>query len=163
MTKAKITMNLIGNYKSVKKSTKNDYKAEYNRMFPTKMSSSSFLSLYTLFLLDKKAEPLYGKEILRELESAVSVYVWKPSHGTHYPVLKALMKDGYIENVKTISDKKYYAITESGTEELQLRLAEFRPMLIESSKFFSHILTDMYNEVEDKAVTTKTMRIEDKP
>lgn len=146
MTNRKKTINLIGNYIAKKVSNKHIYKSEYNKMFPTKMSSSSFLSLYTLFILEKKEQPLYGLEVLKELQKAVSVDVWKPSHGTHYPILKTLMKDGYIENVKTISDKKFYTITELGEKELELRLDKFRPMLIESSKFFSHMLTDMYNK-----------------
>lgn len=140
-------LNLLGCYNRVMKDTKHVYKAEYNRMFPTKMSSSSFLSLYTLFILDKKDQPLYGREILAELKKAVNANVWNPSHGTHYPVLKELMKDGYIENVKTISDKKYYAITESGRKELKLRQAQFEPMLREALKFFSNILDVMYPAV----------------
>lgn len=150
MINQKITrgkLNLIGRYKSVKKSTKHVYKAEYNKLFPTKMSSSSFLSLYTLFILSKKDQPLYGREILAELQKVANANVWKPSHGTHYPVLKELLKDGYIENVKTISDKKYYSITELGKEKLELKLVEFKPMVIQSSNFFSNMLTEMYGEM----------------
>lgn len=162
MTNTKGSLNLIGNYKAKKLSTKHVYKSEYNKMFPTKMSSSSFLSLYTLFILDKKAQPLYGLEILTELHKAVSSDVWKPLHGTHYPVLNTLMKDGYIKNVKNVSDKKFYAITELGKKELESRLNKFKPMLIESSKFFSRMLNDMYNEVEDNSITSNTIRSESK-
>jgi len=128
------------------RNTNNDYKAEYNRMFLTKMSSSSFLLLYTLFLLNKKSEPLYGAEMLTEIRSGVSFDIWGPSHGTYYPLLERMVKAGYIENAKSTPSKKFYAITELGTEELKLKLDEFKPMLIESSKFFSNMLTEMYNE-----------------
>lgn len=139
-------LNLIGPYKAFRKSSRHVYKAEHNKLFPTKMSSSSFLSLYTLFILNKKAEPLYGLQILSEIQKSISSDVWTPSHGTHYPILKTLVKNGYIENVKITSDKKYYAITELGKKELEFRLSEFRYMLTESYKFFSTIIADMYNE-----------------
>jgi DNA-binding PadR family transcriptional regulator len=155
-------LSLIGRYKIVKIDTSNDYKAEYNRMFPTKMSSSNFLLLYTLYLLDKRDEALYGKEMLREVQRIVSVDVWKPSHGTYYPLLEEMVQANYIKNVKTTSGKKYYAITELGIEELGLRLGEFRTMLMGSTKFFSKILAEMYNEVEDKDVPTNTTIAEEK-
>ena len=66
-TKKSIKNSTLINQKGFKKlDSKHDYKAEYNRLFLTKMSSSSFLLLYTLFILDKKGEPLYGKEILTQ-------------------------------------------------------------------------------------------------
>lgn len=138
------SLNLLGSYKLVRMDTNNSYKAQYNRIFPTKMSSSNFLLLYTLFLLDKKSEPLYGKEMLREIQRNVSDDIWKPSHGTYYPLLEDMVKAGYIKFIKNISSMKFYAITELGTKELELRLGEVRPMLIESSKFFSKVLSEMY-------------------
>ncbi|MBX4271981.1 PadR family transcriptional regulator [Clostridium estertheticum] len=146
--------NLIGSYKMAKRSTKKDYKAKNNRMYPTKMSSSNFLLLYTLFLLNKKSKPLYGKEMLTEIQNSVSVDIWEPSHGTYYPVLEGMMESGYINNVKVISGKKFYEITKLGIKELELRLIEFRPMLIESSNFFSSVFTEMYTEGRDNAVST---------
>jgi hypothetical protein len=49
------------NQKDLKKvDPKHDYKAEYTRLFPTKMSSSNFLSFCTLHILAKEIRPLYG-------------------------------------------------------------------------------------------------------
>lgn len=154
-------LNLIGNYKMKTKDTRHDYKAKYSTLFPTKMSSSSFLLLYTLFILDKKAEPLYGKEILSEIQKCVRADIWKPSNGTYYPLLDDMVKSGYIEMVKSSNSKKFYAITELGTSTLALKLGEFKPILIGASEFFSHMLTEMYNEAGDKASTTDTIRTED--
>ena len=41
---------------------------KYNRIFPSKMSTSSFLELYILFLFQNKKE-YYGKEIMDEIGS----------------------------------------------------------------------------------------------
>ena len=82
--------NLIGNYKAAKRNTKKDYKAKNNRMYPTKMSSSNFLLLKTLFLLNKNTNSLYGKEMLVEIQRGVSIDIWQPSHGTYYPVLDVM-------------------------------------------------------------------------
>jgi DNA-binding PadR family transcriptional regulator len=143
------------NCKRVESKNPNDeYKAEYNRMFPTKMSSSNFLLLYTLFLLDKKGEPLYGKEILTEIQRTISANIWNPSHGTYYPLLDDMVKAGYIEIVKDTSSKKFYSITKLGKKELELRLAEFEPMLIKSFDFFSKIFSIMYNKKLDRPTTT---------
>jgi DNA-binding PadR family transcriptional regulator len=141
-----VKLNLLGRYRRVMRNTNNDYKAEYNRMFLTKMSSSSFLLLYTLFLLNKKPEPLYGAEMLTEIRRGVSFDIWGPSHGTYYPLLERMVNAGYIENAKSTPSRKFYTITKLGTEELKLKLDEFKPMLIESSKFFSNVLTEMYDE-----------------
>lgn len=140
------TVNLLGNYKLKRIVSNNNYKAEYTRIFPTKMSSSNFLLLYTLFLLDSKDEPLYGKEMLREIQSNVSPNIWNPSHGTYYPLLEDMVRAGYIEIAGTISSKKLYSITKLGKKELELRLCEFRPMLVKSYNFFSKICTALYDD-----------------
>ncbi|MBU3173703.1 PadR family transcriptional regulator [Clostridium estertheticum] len=154
--------NLMGNYKMAKRNTKKNYKAKNNRMYPTKMSSSNFLLLKTLFLLNKNTNSLYGKEMLEEIQRDVCVDIWQPSHGTYYPVLDVMMEAGYINNVKVISGKKFYEITKLGIKELECRLVEFRPMLIESCKFFSNIFTEMYNDNQANAVAATILQINDK-
>ncbi|MBU3114624.1 PadR family transcriptional regulator [Clostridium lacusfryxellense] len=155
-------LSLKGRYKIVKIDTDHDYKAKYNKLFPTKMSSSNLLLIYTLFLLDKSDEPLYGKEMLTEIERAGSTDIWKPSHGTYYPLLDDMVKAGYINNVKTTNSMKFYDITDIGRQELIFKRSEFRTMLIESSKFFSNILSQIYNERQEKVVATTIQSIEEK-
>jgi DNA-binding PadR family transcriptional regulator len=131
------------------------FKAEYSTLFPTKMSSSNFIQLYTLYLLSK-TQYMYGKQILNELISVVSEEVWKPSHGTLYPLLALLQKDGFIEvakiekveflNRRDNRIKKYYSITEKGREELDFRLEEFKNRLIGSSSFFKTIVNKFYSK-----------------
>lgn len=131
-------------------------------MFPTKMSSSNFLLFYTLFLLNKKSKPLYGKEMLTEIQRSVSVDIWNPSHGTYYPLLEEMVKAGYIEIVKNTSSKKFYSITELGKKELEMRLDEFKPMLIKSFDFFSKVFSIMYDEEQVNATATNIPRAKDK-
>lgn len=138
------TVNLLGNYKLKRIVSNNNYKSEYTRIFPTKMSSSNFLLLYTLFLLDSKDEPLYGKEMLREIQSNVSPNIWNPSHGTYYPLLEDMVRAGYIEITGTIASKKLYSLTKLGKKELELRLAEFKPILVKAANFYSRIYSSMY-------------------
>jgi DNA-binding PadR family transcriptional regulator len=84
--------------------------------------------------------------MLTEIRRGVSFNIWGPSHGTYYPLLERMVNAGYLKNAKSTPSRKFYAITELGTKELVLKLGEFKPMLIESSKFFSTVLTEMYNE-----------------
>ncbi|MCR3758689.1 PadR family transcriptional regulator [Clostridium felsineum] len=140
-------LNLIGSFEIKKTSSKRAYKGEYNRMFPAKMSSSNFLSLYTLFLLSNKSEPIYGKQILQEIQDTIDIDVWKPSHGTLYPLLNDMEKNNLIEVVKETPSKKYYTITKLGKKELDLRLDEFKDMLIQSSNFFNKVISKMYNNL----------------
>jgi len=142
----------LANHKKLKKiDPKHDYKAEYTRLFPTKMSSSNFLSFYTLHILAEENRPLYGKEILGFLQDTIGSAVWKPSHGTLYPILNKLTTNNLIENVKIKDDKKYYTITELGRKELEIKTREFKPMILESYKFFSNLIKEIYNsnEIQD--------------
>lgn len=143
-------LNLIGSFEIKKRNINKGYKGEYNRMFPTKMSSSNFLSLYTLFLLSKTSKSLYGKEILQEIQKTINIDVWKPSHGTLYPLLSDMEKVGLIKVQKETPSKKYYMITKLGEKELKLRLDEFKDMLIQSSEFFNTVINKMYRNLNDK-------------
>lgn len=147
-------LNILGNYKRVRRDINKSYKSEYNRISPTKISSSSFLELYTLFLLNKSAEPLYGKEILREIQRDVGTDIWKPSHGTFYPLLQDMVLAGYIKIINTASSMKFYTITELGAKELEVRLREFKPILMHSAKFFSTVLARICNRKDVNAIVT---------
>ena len=156
-TEQSIKTSTLYNQKGLKNvNPKHDYKAEYTRLFPTKMSSSNFLSFYTLHILAEENRPLYGKEILALLQNTIGSAVWKPSHGTLYPILSKLTKNSLIENVNIAEDKKYYAITELGREELEIKMKEFKPMIIESYKFFSNLIEEIYgfNKTQNDTTTS---------
>jgi PadR family transcriptional regulator PadR len=77
------------------------------------------VSLWLVLLLSER--PMYGYEIIRELEKRFSGY-WKPKTGTIYPALEKLETEDLIK--KSIDfkgnppDRKHYVLTEKGQEEL---------------------------------------------
>lgn len=146
-------INLIGNLKIKKKATKHKYKAEYSRLLPTMSSSSNLLILYTLYLLNKSSEPLYGKEMLDTIKKNISTNSWTPSHGTHYPVLKHLVKEGFVVKVKSDDNKNYYAITEKGRNEFNNKKKEFKSILSDNYKILAN-LTQICVEVDDNSFTS---------
>ena len=77
------------------------------------------VSLWLLLLLAER--PMYGYEIIKELEKKFSGY-WKPKTGTIYPALEKLEKNksvtSKVEFMDKAPDRKHYAITEKGQNEL---------------------------------------------
>ncbi len=77
------------------------------------------VSLWLLLLLSER--PMYGYEIIRELEKRFSGY-WKPKTGTIYPALEKLEHEGLvtsrIEFREEVPDRKHYALTDKGQTEL---------------------------------------------
>jgi DNA-binding PadR family transcriptional regulator len=70
-----------------------------------------FIKIHILYHASR--EPIYGVEILEELER----HGYRLSPGTLYPTLHRLEKDGYLESrSKVVGGKvrKYYTITERG-------------------------------------------------
>lgn len=138
-------VNLLGSFRPRLRDNKRDYRAVQNRVFPSKISGSSFLLLYTLFLLNKRSEPLYGREMLEQIQATVNVEIWKPSNGTYYPLLENMVTAGLIVIANDTGIKKYYSITKAGKIELKNKLGEFKTMLIQSSNFFSNVMKTMYS------------------
>jgi len=77
------------------------------------------VSLWLLLLLSEK--PMYGYELIRELEKRFSGY-WRPKTGTIYPALEKLelnkLVTSRIEFREEAPDRKHYALTEKGQNEL---------------------------------------------
>src|ERR1700687_1967233 len=78
------------------------------------------VSLWLLLLLSER--PMYGYELIRELEKRFSGY-WKPKTGTIYPALEKLENNGLVTSRMEFRDeakpdRKHYALTEKGLAEL---------------------------------------------
>ena len=77
------------------------------------------VSLWLLLLLSER--PMYGYEIIKELEKKFSGY-WKPKTGTIYPALEKLEKNKSVTSKVEFRDKtpdrKHYAITKKGENEI---------------------------------------------
>jgi PadR family transcriptional regulator PadR len=85
--------------------------------------------LWLLLLLSER--PMYGYEIIRELEKRFSGY-WKPKTGTIYPALEKLEKNelvtSRIEFREEAPDRKHYALTEKGQVELSQTMSHWTKM-----------------------------------
>ncbi len=99
-----------------------------SRMMPRGMKVGA-VSLWLLLLLSEK--PMYGYEVIRELEKRFSGY-WKPKTGTIYPALQKLEANGFVtsrvEFPDEQPDRKHYALTENGHEELSQSMAYWSKM-----------------------------------
>jgi PadR family transcriptional regulator, regulatory protein PadR len=87
------------------------------------------VSLWLLLLLSEK--PMYGYEIIRELEKRFSGY-WKPKTGTIYPALDRLEKNklvtSRVEFREEAPDRKHYALTDKGQVELASTMSYWTKM-----------------------------------
>ena len=87
------------------------------------------VSLWLLLLLSER--PMYGYEIIRELEKRFSGY-WKPKAGTIYPALEKLEKNhmltSQVEFREEAPDRKHYALTDAGRSELANTMAYWTRM-----------------------------------
>src|SRR6267378_5367020 len=89
-----------------------------SRLMPHGMKIGA-VSLWLLLLLSEK--PMYGYEIIRELEKRFAGY-WKPKTGTIYPALDRLEENklvtSRVEFREEAPDRRHYALTEKGQVEL---------------------------------------------
>jgi len=87
------------------------------------------VQLWLLLLLSDR--PMYGYEIIRELERRFSGY-WQPKTGTVYPALEKMEENGLvtgqIEFREHGPDRKHYAITTKGMEELRSAMIQWAKM-----------------------------------
>jgi len=87
------------------------------------------VQLWLLLLLSDK--PMYGYEIIRELERRFSGH-WSPKTGTVYPALEKLEENGFIAGQIEFRDRgpdrKHYAITDKGKEELKSAMTQWAKM-----------------------------------
>jgi PadR family transcriptional regulator, regulatory protein PadR len=88
------------------------------------------VSLWLLLLLSER--PMYGYELIRELEKRFSGY-WKPKTGTIYPALEKLESGGLVTSQVEFReepkpDRKHYALTEKGHAELSQTMVYWTKM-----------------------------------
>lgn len=87
------------------------------------------VSLWLLLVLSDR--PMYGYEIKRELEKRFAGY-WKPKTGTIYPALEKLeetkLVTSQIEFRDGTPERKHYALTEKGQNELGQSMAYWTKM-----------------------------------
>ncbi|WP_422661680.1 PadR family transcriptional regulator (plasmid) [Paenibacillus sp. EC2-1] len=133
---------------SEKKEEKARYTGAYNRLFPVKVSTNTFLTIYILHLLKKKGR-LYGKEIIKEIEDRFQGS-WKPSHGLVYPILRELEKEGLVtgewlgdNSKKTI---RVYEITHRGLKAFEEEKETHKEVFTQSYMIMETLMGDLYED-----------------
>lgn len=127
-----------------------NYAGAYNKLFPNKMSTNSFLTIYTLHILSEKNDKMYGKEIIDKIEERFNS-TFKPSHGLMYPILRKLEEEGLLRaewegNDPSKKTKRYYQITTKGKLALDDESENFKPVVYESFLLLNRIMSDLYQE-----------------
>jgi len=88
------------------------------------------VSLWLLILLSER--PMYGYEIIRELEKRSSGY-WKPKTGTIYPALEKLEQDKLVTSQREFReegpDRKHYALAKKGEAKLSQSVMHWIKMM----------------------------------
>lgn len=129
---------------------KEEYKGKYNRLFPSKISTTSFLTIYILHLFGEK-KYFYGKELIDQVEKRFEGR-WKPSHGIVYPMLRKLEDAGLLSGAwEEESDKKtrrLYNITEEGRKVFKEEVEKHYHVFIDSYNMMVQILHDLYGEFQ---------------
>ena len=133
------------------------HKDKYNRLFPSKVSTNNFLTLYILFILQNSTR-MYGKEISDFIYKRFQGS-WKPSHGMLYPILRELEEKGLVigywednDNQKRV--RRFYEITDEGKNAFHDYVETVRPQIEESENIIRQIKHDFFvrNEVQHEPV-----------
>ena len=129
---------------------KTRYSGSYNRLFPLKVSTNTFITIYVLHLLKGKGR-LYGKEIINEIEARFSGK-WKPSHGLVYPILRELEAEGLVKG-EWVGDKskktiRVYRITDAGVAAYEQEKDSHKEMFLQSYNIMETLIGDLYKDFE---------------
>src|ERR687885_554058 len=112
---------------SSKRNNQEQQKKQQQRQSGMKVGA---VSLWLLILLSER--PMYGYEIIRELEKRFSGY-WKPKTGTIYPALEKLEQDKLVTSQREFReegpDRKYYALSKKGEAQLSQSVLRWIKMM----------------------------------
>lgn len=116
------------------------------RQFPSTISTTSFVKLYILHLLNEKS--YYGNEIKDEISLRLN-YKWSPSPGMIYPLLNDMEENGYIKGLwdePTKRSIRRYRITDTGIQHYKVIKKQNRSSFDKSLVIINNILKDIYKE-----------------
>ena len=120
-------------------------KLERRRQFPTTISTTSFVKLYILHLLNQKN--YYGNKLKDEISRRLNGK-WSPSPGMIYPMLNNLEQDGYITGhweEPTKRTIRIYSITNKGREYYNCFKRVNRSSFDDSLYIIKTVLKDIYD------------------
>jgi PadR family transcriptional regulator PadR len=120
----------------------------YNRLFTGKISTATFLTVYTLHMLSK-GEKMCGKEICNKIEDRFRG-TWTPSHGMIYPILRQLEAENIVKARwmdKSKKTKRLYWLTDEGKKVLDEQLIQNENLFKESLAVMLTMVGDLYKEM----------------
>lgn len=106
------------------------------------------LPLLVLHLLERR--PYYGNEIMKEIQERIQGR-WITNPGVIYPMLSFMEQRGLVEGSwedETRPTRRFYHITQQGSEELAQLKDVMKPRLMEASDILQSLLDELYS-VED--------------
>ena len=115
-----------------------------NRQFPNKINTTTIVKLLILNLLIKKDH--YGNEIIDKIEVALN-YLWRPSPGMIYPLLRNMEDNLLIEGWWDEPDKKtirHYKVTDIGIKHYENIKLLYKPLLEESLSIIDSTINIIY-------------------
>lgn len=119
-------------------------KPQRQRQFPTTISTTSFVKLYILHLLNEKT--YYGNKIKDEIKKRLD-NKWEPSPGMIYPLLRQLEGEGYIVGTWDEPNKRSirrYRITDIGIKHYKVLLLQNKSSFDDSLLIIKNVLKDIY-------------------
>lgn len=115
-----------------------------NRQFPNKINTTAIVKLLILNLLITKSH--YGNEIIDKIEIIFN-YLWRPSPGMIYPLLRDMEENMFIEGWWDEPDKKtkrHYRITDIGIKHYESIKLLYKPLLEESLNIIDCTINAIY-------------------
>lgn len=120
-------------------------KQERQRQFPTTISTTSFVKLYILHLLNSRS--YYGNRLKDEISRRLNGK-WSPSPGMVYPLLNQLENQGYIVGQWEEPTKRtirVYHITDKGKEHYNIIKIMNKGSFDDSLQIIKNVLKDIYD------------------
>lgn len=116
------------------------------RQFPSTISTTSFVKLYILHLLNEKS--YYGNEIKDEISRRLNGK-WSPSPGMIYPLLSEMEENEYINgwwDEPTKRSIRRYRITDKGLAHYRAIKQQNKTSFDNSLLIIQNVLKDIYEE-----------------
>lgn len=116
-----------------------------NRQLPSKFNTTTIVKLFILHFLNQKQ--CYGNELIDLIENKLK-YIWKPSPGMIYPLLRDMEENMLIIGQWIEPDKKtkrIYQITDEGRKHYEIIKNINKPLIEESMYILKYTIETIYN------------------
>jgi PadR family transcriptional regulator PadR len=136
---------LIGQYKNMGVfSSMNNLGSVRNRQ-SSKLNNTNIIKIMILDFLIKDGS-CYGYELSAKIETTMN-YMWKPSNGLIYPLLRQMEENMWLKGWWDVPDKKTrrnYKITDEGIKYFKVIKLIYKPLLDESLAITQGVLNKIY-------------------